>query len=196
MKITEEMARQLDAILSSASDKQRVVTLPNMVSKDMCIVLGDILKEYDFGKLLGGNIFMVFPKGLIFIQNDSFLSLSGFRKLNPETYQILGINHNDVVENWYILIKNISIEENELKVFVKNFRDDYCKKPSNINLIDNDKIYPLITKYPLVGDEYITVADHFVGYAIFDIDDVWIYPYQDIKYKEYGGYNWKKKPIN
>jgi hypothetical protein len=72
MKVTEEMARQLDAILSSASEKQRVVKLPDTVNKDMCITLGNILKEYNLGKWLGENSFMVFPEGLIFIQNDSF----------------------------------------------------------------------------------------------------------------------------
>jgi hypothetical protein len=100
------------------------------------------------------------------------LAVSSSKNIDTSTYQILGVKHNDVVENWYILIQGIPIEEKTLKVFTKQFRDEFCKKPGNINLIDNYSIYPLITEYPLEGDKYIFVADHFVAMIIFDTDDM------------------------
>jgi hypothetical protein len=115
-------------------------------------------------------------------------------KIDPKTYQILGIDHSALVENYYVLIKDIPVKKESLEVFVKRFRDEYCKKASNINLLDDPSAYPPITKYPLVGDEYVRVADNFVAMAIFESDDVWMYPYQDALYKEYGGTNWKKTP--
>ena len=46
----------------------------------------------------------------------------------------------------------------------------------------------MIKKYPLVGEEYLCVADHFVAMSSFDIPDiVSMYPYQDFYYKELGG---------
>jgi hypothetical protein len=116
-------------------------------------------------------------------------------KIDTSTYQILGIDHTAVVENWYVLVKNIPARKEELAAFVKGFRSEYCKKASNINLIDTADVYPLIKKYPLEGKEYISVADHFIAVSSFeDVDtgNVWMYPFQDIKYKEYGGNNWKK----
>jgi hypothetical protein len=50
-----------------------------------------------------------------------------------------------------------------------------------INLIDDSSIYPLITKHPLDGSEYLKVADHFVAMVYFGTNDVQIYPFQDIK---------------
>lgn len=52
-----------------------------------------------------------------------------------------------------------------------------------------------MTKYPLRGEEYIKVADVFVYSLAFD-GTYSFYPFQDIQYKEFGGKNWKKEPIN
>lgn len=121
------------------------------------------------------------------------LAISNISTLTASTYKILGIDHNDTVENWYVLVINIPIERKSLTLFTKRFRDEYCKKESNINLIDNPDIYPLITKYPLInGEDYIKVADHFVAMKVFDMEDLWMYPFQDSQYKEFGGSNWKK----
>lgn len=65
----------------------------------------------------------------------------------------------------------------------------------NINIIDAKDIYPLITEYPLDGKDYLYVADHFVAIVTFDDTSVWMYPYQDSKYRDLGGKNWKKEPI-
>jgi hypothetical protein len=48
-------------------------------------------------------------------------------------------------------------------------------------------------KYPVSDKEYLKLADHNIASSIFDMPEVWMYPLQDIKYKELGGHNWKKK---
>jgi hypothetical protein len=53
-----------------------------------------------------------------------------------------------------------------------------------------------MTKYPLSDSEYLRIADQFIAESTFDApNSVWMYPYQDIKYKELGGKNWKREPI-
>jgi hypothetical protein len=115
------------------------------------------------------------------------LSTGRAKKTDPRTYQILGIDHNAAVENWYILIKDIPVEKGTLEVFVRRFRDEYCKKESNINLVDDAAVYPLITTYPLEGKNYLTVADSFIAMALFDSAEVWMYPFQDAMYRDLGG---------
>lgn len=115
--------------------------------------------------------------------------------LDTTKYKIIGTDHNNAVENYYILIKGIVIDKDTLQIFVDKFRNEKCKNKCNINIIDSKEIYPLIQKYPLKGKEYITVADHFVAMSDFDTYSVWMYPYQDIQYKEFGGKNWKKESI-
>jgi hypothetical protein len=54
----------------------------------------------------------------------------------------------------------------------------------------------LIDSYPLVKNDYLKMADHFVASSSFDApNSIMWYPFQDIQYKEYGGKNWKKEPI-
>jgi hypothetical protein len=123
------------------------------------------------------------------------LAKSKRTSLEPSSYKILEIDRQQIVDNYYILIKDIPIEIEYLNVFIEQFKEQYCKKASNIYLLDDIIAYPSIKKYPLDGPEYLEVADHFVAWVIFDTDDVDMYPYQDIKYKELGGKNWKKEPI-
>jgi hypothetical protein len=116
--------------------------------------------------------------------------------LEPSTYKILEIDHQKVVDNYYVLVKDIPIETEYLKTFVEQFKENYCNRASNIYLLDDEIAYPPIKKYPLEGGDYITVADHFVAMVTFDADNVVLmYPYQDVMYKKYGGNNWKKDPV-
>ena len=64
----------------------------------------------------------------------------------------------------------------------------------NVSIYASDKVKHLITKYPLRGQEYIKVADELVCSLSFD-GLYSYYPLQDIQYKEFGGKNWKKKPV-
>jgi hypothetical protein len=96
-----------------------------------------------------------------------------------ETHKVLGTHHNDTVENWYILIKDMHVNKRSLTAFVKQFRSENCKKNANIYMIDDASAYPLIREYPLAGEKYAKVARHFIALAIFDSGGVWLYPYLD-----------------
>jgi hypothetical protein len=50
-------------------------------------------------------------------------------------------------------------------------------------MIDDASIYPLIMEYPLKDEKYAKVARHFVALAVFDMHDIWMYPYSDITEK-------------
>jgi hypothetical protein len=114
--------------------------------------------------------------------------------LDTTKFEILEEEVLPAVTNYYILYKG-TINKDSVSKFVHDFRDTHYSK-SNINIVDTKKIYPLIKEYPLKGEKYIKVADHFIAQSSFDCpSDVWWYPYQDIQYKEFGGKNWKKDPI-
>lgn len=111
-----------------------------------------------------------------------------------DRYEILGTDHNNAVENFYVYFKNISVNKDSIQDFATSFKREHSNKQCNIYIIDNKSIYPLVKKYPLKGSEYIKVADHFV--ALYDFsNDISLYPLQDIYYKNQGGKNWKKDPI-
>lgn len=119
----------------------------------------------------------------------------GNEKLDLSNYEVLTTDHNATVQNFYVLIKGIEIAKDSLQDFVSKFRQEFCSLQCNIWLYDNKAISSLVTKYPLSDKEYLSVADHFVASSSFDMTDVWLYPFQDIKYKELGGKNWKKPQI-
>ena len=39
---------------------------------------------------------------------------------------------------------------------------------------------------------YVRVADHFVASLSFEDPNIWFYPFQDSRYEELGGTNYKK----
>jgi hypothetical protein len=98
--------------------------------------------------------------------------------------------------NLYVLLKTKNLDEASLKDFVKKFRLENCTKDCNINLYDTKSIEKYIDIYPMPKPVYIEYADHFIALSSFDSPaTVWLYPYQDMKYKEFSGKNWKKEPI-
>jgi hypothetical protein len=117
------------------------------------------------------------------------------KQLDRSKYEILTTNHYPAAENYHVLIKNQKISNDSLQAFVNMFREEYCAKQCNINLYDDSSIKSLVTKYPLGDKEYLKVADHYVATSSFEMTEVWLYPYQDIKYKELGGRNWKVEPL-
>lgn len=126
--------------------------------------------------------------------NEDSIKIANIAKVYENRYEIIGTDHNNAVENYYILIKDIPIDKDTLQDFAVTFRIVHGTNKSNINMIDSKEIYPSIKKYPLKGKEYIQVADHFV--AISDFSGYTnMYPLQDIYYKEQGGKNWKIKNI-
>lgn len=131
-----------------------------------------------------------------FIKEDS-IKTAYFTKKFKNRYEIVGTNHNKAVGNFYVLINDISINKDTLQEFASAFRSINNYRKSNLNIIDNKDIYPLVKEYPLQGKDYLKVADHLVGTSSFDSpEQVILYPYQDIYYKEQGGKNWKVKKID
>lgn len=117
-------------------------------------------------------------------------------KLDPKEYEIMKSEHKPTVQNFYVLLKHPNFDKNYIYQFTKQFRKENCTMDCNVYIYDTKSILSLVDVYPLTGKDYIKLADHFVSMSTFDAPEVrdW-YPYQDFKYKEYGGKNWKKEPI-
>lgn len=118
------------------------------------------------------------------------------RKLNPKEYEIMKTEHKPAVQNFHVLLTHLNFDKNYVYQFVKQFRKENCTMNCNVYVYDTKSVLSLVDLYPLMGKNYIKLADHFVSMSTFDAPEVrdW-YPYQDFKYKEYGGKNWKKEPI-
>lgn len=111
-----------------------------------------------------------------------------------KNYSIIRTNHNNAVQNFAILIESWKSKEELIEIF-KQVKNNECSKNCNIKLYDSSDLYDLVFKYPLEKNEYLKVADHFVGALTFDLKEeknFLYYPFQDIQYKEYGWKNWKK----
>jgi hypothetical protein len=118
------------------------------------------------------------------------------KSLDPKEYEIMKTGHNQAVQNFHVLLKRSDFDKNYVYQFVKQFRKEHCKSNCNVFVYDTKSILPLVDIYPLKPNDYIKLADHFVSMSTFDATEVrdW-YPYQDFRYKEYDGKNWKKEPI-
>lgn len=116
--------------------------------------------------------------------------------LDSKDYEIIKTNHSSSTQNFHVLIKQKGFDKESVFLFVKKFRQEHCSNNCNVYVYDSKSILPLIDKYPLKGKEYITLADHFISMSTFDAINLksW-YPYQDFQYRDYGGQNWKDKPI-
>lgn len=110
------------------------------------------------------------------------------RKFQIKKYEFEILKHQDnsVVENYYICLKNY-LTSDELREFVLAFREEYCYKPSNLNIFDTSDILDLIDVYPLKGERYVRYADSFIASADFNgsnEDLVLEYPLKGSYYKK------------
>lgn len=113
-----------------------------------------------------------------------------------KNYSVLVTDHNPAVQNFHILLKGKKRDETYLKEVVTSVRTNECSGDCNVSLYDSPYILRLATKYPLTNKEYLRLADHYVALSTFDAPNyVSTYPYQDLRYKELGGKNWKKNPV-
>jgi hypothetical protein len=117
-------------------------------------------------------------------------------RLDPATFEVFFEKHYSNIENCHIYILQPDMDKDKARAFCKSFIKYNCKGNCNISIYDSKDIKNLLGVYPLKGDDYIELADHFIAQSSSDSpESVWWYPYQDIQYKEYGGKNWKKEPI-
>lgn len=113
--------------------------------------------------------------------------------INKYSFKILKINHNQMVENYYVYVKTPLLTIDEIKYFLKAFRENFATKISTINLFDSEKVEKLIGIYPLNKEQYLFYADcYFACSDAFEENKIQLYPYQDFKYTQYGGLNLKK----
>lgn len=96
-----------------------------------------------------------------------------------DSYEIIKTNHNQTVENFYILNKSIPIDSEVLKSFCKKFRETKTSMKSTIQIFDNKSILNLINKYPLNAEEEMKYNKHCIAISTFESpNDVIIYPYK------------------
>lgn len=102
-------------------------------------------------------------------------------------YEIIKINKSATLNNIYALVLADSCNEQRLDSLAKHIAQE--KSPNiqcNVHIYDSKEIQHLMEKYPIEGQEYVDVADHFVYMLSFD-GMGWYYPLKDALYIEYGG---------
>ena len=129
----------------------------------------------------------------VLITTCSGIQKSG-KRCNSEDYEIILVDTSCFVNNYYIYLKMENLNEKKVKNFITNFRKSKAPEKANIHIYDTQKIRHLLRKHKLQGQNYVTLADHFVACSTFDTPQlIWWYPFQDFYYKEQGGKNWKKE---
>lgn len=115
----------------------------------------------------------------------------------PSEYKVLKIEKKASVTNYYVLIKSEDFNKDRIKEFISGFRKEQCESNCNIHLYDTKEFIHLVSKNSLADSEYLAIADHYIAMSTFDAPElVWMYPFQDKKYEELGGENWKKDKPN
>lgn len=108
---------------------------------------------------------------------------------------IILADENIGAQNLYCYVNGNNLKKEELKKIALYIKDKHGSASKvNVHLYDSKKLGDLISKIHLNDNEYLKVADHYLYFLDFDNLGSF-YPYQDIKYKELGGKNWKKEPI-
>ncbi len=106
-------------------------------------------------------------------------------KVSSSVYKKLKTNHFPKVENFYVLYKG-KVNSKDISCFLKFFREYYSTKDCNIELYDDESILSLLDKRVLTPYEYVKLADHFIVSSRFDaVENLYWYPYRDIKYEKY-----------
>lgn len=124
-------------------------------------------------------------------------SIAKVEKLDTNLYEIIKRTTNPKVTNYYVLIKFSDFNKDTIIDFIQKFKNEFGYETSNVDLFDSKKAISLVDKEPLEGQEYIYVADHYIAMSIFGDapGDLYYYPFQDYNYRDYGGKNWKVKPV-
>lgn len=134
------------------------------------------------------------PSNLIISKEEQ--EKESLAKLDANEYEIIKTNHNSAVQNFRVYLKRKDFDKHYVYQFIKAFRRENCTMNCNVEVYDSKSILSLIDVYPLGDRDYLKIADHLISISTFDASEVrdW-YPYQDFRYKELGGKNWKKEPV-
>ncbi|MGL5682668.1 MAG: hypothetical protein ACRDDZ_06360 [Marinifilaceae bacterium] len=75
INVNLQQAKDIDWILQQAQTTRTVDAGDIFISKPHFSTLGKIMEQYDFGKFLGGTLFIVYPQGYVFGQEYSLTSM-------------------------------------------------------------------------------------------------------------------------
>lgn len=167
-------------------------------------VVTKINKQYDIEevKLNPNNKFQIIGKdgdmckinwrdedviGWIPIEKVDTISVKKLLK-NGIDYEILKIEENSVVVNYFVWIKSEISTEKECYYFYKRFVQSvpYNKK-RNITFYDKKLNDQLIGDYDFENEDYVTVAEHMIYYVDYDGYYSYYPLMKDSMYKKYGG---------
>ncbi|GGD51928.1 hypothetical protein GCM10011514_15200 [Emticicia aquatilis] len=160
--------------------------------------MSDNLKQILINSLKNRDIkFYQISKGLNSYHIESRLVHENKRiiinKLDFDSFEILRTNHSIQIEVFDIWYKDNDISTDAILSFVKAFTENISTKKCIINIFNDKSIQHLLGKSPLTKEEYLQFADCYIAdYNYVTPNVIYPYPYQDIRYKEYGGQNWKK----
>lgn len=126
------------------------------------------------------------------------------------TVTLLGTDHNNAVENFDFLVATDDLSEENLLQIAQNVKSENCSKDCNLWFYDDESAYKLQKEFEGLEVEwreemingqltaeglqtnidnwnkenYIFVADHYLGFLSFDSDFFWLYPYKDTTYTD------------
>lgn len=75
--------------------------------------------------------------------------------LDSTSYEILATKHYPTVENYHVLLKDTTTNEDSLQSFMDKFRQQHCNIRCMISLYDSESVKAFATKYPLSDEEYL-----------------------------------------
>ena len=91
--------------------------------------------------------------------------------LREDEYEIIDTNHQQKVENFYVLYKGTDRSDEKLSAFVQKFREMHATMNANVELYDSAVVKPLLKKYPLNDSEIKIMKEHSIGMSTFDAPD-------------------------
>ena len=90
-----------------------------------------------------------------------------------------------------ILPEADTMSRDDLKDYCYWFRDQNCDGECTIEVYSTGEDFELYSKSPLTDEEYLIVADRFAATLVYT-GYFGFYPFQDMRYDELGGKNWRK----
>lgn len=91
--------------------------------------------------------------------------------LREDDYEIIETNHQQKVENFYVLYKGTDRSDEKLAAFVQKFREMHATMNANVELYDSAVVKPLLKKYPLNNAELKIMRGHAIVRSSFDAPD-------------------------
>lgn len=91
--------------------------------------------------------------------------------LREDEYEIIDTNHQQKVENFYVLYKGTDRSDEKLEAFVQKFREMHATMNANVELYDSAVVKPLLKKYPLNNAELKIMRGHAIVRSSFGAPD-------------------------